>query len=42
MGQNTWKSDFVTQQCPVSPIKTGGRQFEITWMELPSTPAVLP
>jgi hypothetical protein len=41
MGQEAWKSDFVTQQCPVSHIKTGKRHLEIAWMGHPSALAVI-
>jgi hypothetical protein len=41
MGQETWQSDFVTRQCPVSHIKTGERHLEIAWMGHPSAPAVI-
>ena len=41
MGQETWQSDFITRQCPVSHIKTGERHLEITWMGHPSTLAVI-
>ena len=35
--KKTWQSDFVTQQCPISHIKTGERHLEIAWMGHPST-----
>ena len=41
MGQETWKSGFVTRQCPVSHITTGERHLEIAWMRRPSTPAAI-
>ena len=42
MGQETWQSDFVTQQCPVSHMKTGKGHLEISWMQHPTIPAILP
>ena len=41
IGQETQQSGFITQQCPVSRIKTGERHLEIAWMGHPSTPAVI-